>query len=242
MRRNTRCQCLQSLMTEHVIALRSPTLRRMARWEPNALERLRAAALELFEERGYDRTTVGDIAARADLTERTFFRYFTDKREVLFSGSEELEKLIVSAVASAPKTMSPLEIVVAAIAASSPLFEARRTHARKRQALIAAHAELRERELIKFTKLASALVAALRDRGVPQPTAALLAQTGTTLFHNAFERWIDDGQKRDLAHYVQEALTELRLLTAATGTGKRPGKTSSKGRDAKSSARRRGDS
>src|ERR1019366_8775846 len=115
----------------------SPTLTRMARWEPNALERLRAAALELFEERGYDRTTVGDIAARA---ERTFFRYFTDKREVLFSGSEELEKLIVSGVASAPKTMAPLEVVVEALAASSPVFEARRTHVRKRQALIAAHA------------------------------------------------------------------------------------------------------
>ena len=219
----------------------SPTLTRMARWEPNALERLRAAALELFEERGYDRTTVGDIAARADLTERTFFRYFTDKREVLFSGSEELEKLIVSGVASAPKTMSPLEVVVEALAASSPVFEARRTHARKRQALIAAHAELRERELIKSTKLAAALLASLRERGVPQATAALLAQTGTTLFHNAFERWIEDSKKRGLAHHLQEALTELRLLTAEAGTGKRRGKTSSKG-GAKLSDRRRRDS
>jgi len=213
----------------------------MARWEPNALERLRAAAVELFEERGYDRTTVGDIAARAELTERTFFRYFADKREVLFSGSEELEKLIVSAVASAPDSLSPLEVVVEALAASSPAFEARRPHARKRQALIAAHAELRERELIKSTKLAEALRASLRERGVPQTTAALLAQTGTTLFHNAFERWIEDKKDRDLAHHLQEALSELRLLAAATGTGKHRGKTSSKG-GAKSPARRRRDS
>jgi hypothetical protein len=134
--------------------------------------------------------------------------------------------------------MSPLEVVVEALAASSPMFEARRTHARKRQALIAAHAELRERELIKFTKLAAALLASLRERGVPQTTAALLAQTGTTLFHNAFERWIEDTKKRDLAHHLQESLTELRWLTAKTGTGKRRGKTSSKG-GAKSSDRRR---
>jgi hypothetical protein len=85
------------------------------------------------------------------------------------------------------------------------------------QALIAAHAELRERELIKMTKLAAALLASLRERGVPQATAALLAQTGTTLFHNAFERWIEDSKKRDLAHHLQEALTELRLLTARRG-------------------------
>jgi len=201
----------------------------MARWEPNALERLRAAALELFEERGYDRTTVGDIAARADLTERTFFRYFTDKREVLFSGSEELEKLIVSGVASAPETMSPLEVVVEALAASSPVFETRRAHARKRQALIAAHAELRERELIKATKLAAALLASLRERGVPDATAALLAETGTTLFHNAFQRWIDDSKKRDLAHHLREALAELRSLAAETRTGKRRGKIPSRG-------------
>ena len=199
----------------------SPRLTRMARWEPNALDRLRAAAFELFEERGYDRTTVGDIAARADLTERTFFRYFADKREVLFSGSEELEKLIVASIASAPKTMPPLDVVVAALAASSPAFEARRAIARKRQLLVAAHAELRERELMKSTKIAATVHASLRERGVPEPTAALLAQTGTALFQNAFERWIDDTKKHDLAHHMQAALAELRRLTADTGTSKR---------------------
>jgi len=192
----------------------------MARWEPNARERLRAAAAELFEERGYDRTTVGDIAARADLTERTFFRYFADKREVLFSGSEELEQMLVAAVASAPKTMPPLDVVVAALAGTSPVFEPRRSMARRRQALIQAHAELRERELIKSTKLSAALASSLRERGVPAATAVLLAQTGTTLFYNAFERWVDDAKKRDLAHHVYDALAELRRLTAQTRTGK----------------------
>jgi AcrR family transcriptional regulator len=211
-------------MAVHVIARAIVYARRMARWEPNARERLQAAAFELFEERGYDGTTVGDIAARADLTERTFFRYFTDKREVLFSGSEELEKLIVSAIASAPKTMSPLDVVVAALAASSPAFEARRAIARKRQALIAAHAELRERELIKALKIAATVLTCLRERGVPQATAALLAQTGTTLFQNGFERWIEDPKKRDLAHHLHAALAELRRLTAETGKATRGGK------------------
>jgi AcrR family transcriptional regulator len=186
----------------------------VARWEPNALERLRAAALELFEERGYDRTTVGDIAARADLTERTFFRYFTDKREVLFSGSEELEKLIVSGVASAPRTMSPLEVVVEALAASSPVFEARRTHARKRQALIAAHAELRERELIKLASLAAALADALRRRGVADPAAPLTAEAGIAVFKIAFDRWINETSQCDLPHLIRESLDELKAVTA----------------------------
>ena len=188
----------------------------MARWEPNARERLQAAAMELFEEHGYDRTTVSDIAARAKLADRTFFRYFTDKREVLFSGSEQLENLIVAAVASAPKRMSPLDVVVAALATSSPAFEARRAIARKRQALIAAHAELRERELIKLTKITATVLASLRERGVPQATAALVAQTGAALFQNAFERWIADTKKRDLEHHLHEALAELRRLTAKT--------------------------
>lgn len=189
----------------------------MARWEPNARARLQAAAMELFEEHGYDRTTVGDIAARADLTERTFFRHFTDKREVLFSGTEELETLIASEVAAAPKAMSPFEVVVTALTAWSPFLETRRAHAKKRQALIAAHAELRERELMKSTRLGSTLTASLRTRGIPEASTTLLARTGMTLFANAFERWIADSKKRDFAHHMHESVTELRTLMLEPG-------------------------
>jgi len=105
---------------------------------------LRAAALELFEERGYDRTTVGDIAARADLTERTFFRYFTDKREVLFSGSGALQELLVQTVTSAPDWAAPIDTVAAALEATSAVFVERRDFARQRHALIVAHPELQD--------------------------------------------------------------------------------------------------
>jgi len=190
----------------------------MGRWEPNALERLRQAAMELFLERGYDRTTVGDIAARAALTERTFFRYFTDKREVLFAGSEEFVTLILESIASAPKMKAPLEVVVTAIGATAPFFEARRAHARKRHALITAHAELQERELIKLAKLAFAIASSLRQRGLAETTADLVAGTGLTVFKSAFERWIEDTKKqRDVAHHVRAALAELRLVTAEAG-------------------------
>jgi AcrR family transcriptional regulator len=193
----------------------------MARWEPNAQERLQEAAMALFEERGYDRTTVSDIAKRANLADRTFFRYFSDKREVLFSRSEAVEKLMVDAVVNAPTAATPLQVVVAALEATSSVLESRRAFARRRQALIAAHAELHERELIKTTKLAGAIAAGLRGRGVDKARADLLASTGMLLFLNAFERWVEDDKKRDLAHHVREALAELQLLTAATGTVKR---------------------
>ncbi|WNG14117.1 TetR family transcriptional regulator [Cystobacter fuscus] len=189
----------------------------MSRWEPNAHERLQQAAMELFQERGYDRTTVEEIAARAGLTERTFFRYFTDKREVLFSGSKDLEKLIVESIAGAPQTMAPLDAVTIALETTAPMFEERRARSRTRQALIAAHAELRERELIKLSSLASAIAESLRGRGVARPAATLIAEAGIAIFKSAFERWVEDLQEHDLSHHVRGALEELRLVTAATG-------------------------
>jgi AcrR family transcriptional regulator len=190
----------------------------MGRWEPNARGRLEQAAMELFQELGYARTTVEGIAARAGLTERTFFRYFTDKREVLFSGSADLETLIVETIEGAPKTMAPLDAVAAALEATAPLFEERRGHARKRRGVIAAHAEFRERELIKLASLAVAVAASLRKRGVPVPTAALAAEAGIAVFRNAFERWVDDKEQRPLSAHIQGALKELRAVTAGTGT------------------------
>lgn len=188
--------------------------RLMGRWEPDARGRLEQAALDLFEERGYGRTTVEDIAARAGLTERTFFRYFTDKREVLFSGSGALETLIVETIGAAPQSVAPLTAVTRAFEALAPWLESRRDYARKRRRVIAAHAELGERELIKLSTIAAAIATILRKRGLAAPTAALVAQTGIAIFKNAFERWDDDTRAQNFAVHVGAAVAALQEATA----------------------------
>jgi AcrR family transcriptional regulator len=188
----------------------------VARWEPDSRGRLGRAALELFAERGFDDTTVEAISARAGVTERTFFRHFADKREVLFAGSSGLQTLLVDAVIAAPKTASPMEAVAAALVSTGPFFEERRDFARQRQAVITANPELRERELIKMATLASALDAALRQRGVKEPAASLTAEAGIAVFRVAFERWITDSKRRDLSRVIRESLAELRAVTADT--------------------------
>jgi AcrR family transcriptional regulator len=182
----------------------------MARWEPDARGRLVEAAMELYRERGFDKTTVADIAARAGLTERTFFRYFADKREVLFSGSRDLQDLLVNGVAGAPASAAPIDAVARAVEGIAPFFDDRRDFARKRHALITAHAELRERELIKLAALASAMADALRRRGVPDAAASLAAEAGITVFKLAFESWVGDVKKRGLAHHVRASLAALK--------------------------------
>jgi|HubBroStandDraft_2_1064218.scaffolds.fasta_scaffold29220_3 AcrR family transcriptional regulator len=190
---------------------------RMARWEPDALGRLQQAALELYGERGYDQTTVAEIATRAGLTERTFFRYFADKREVLFWGAGALQQLLVDRVASAPDSATPLAAVAMALEAAAAGFEPRRDYARQRQAVIAAHAELMERELIKLASLASAMADALRRRGVTDPAASLTGEAGVAVFKVAFERWLNDTKRRDFSRHIRESIDEL----TAVATGKR---------------------
>src|SRR3954466_12848769 len=159
----------------------------MSRWEPNARGRLEDAALDLYTERGFDERTVAEIAERAGLTERTFFRHFADKREVLFGGQDALLELFVGGGVDAPQPMSPLEAVGAALMAVGPLFEGRRKHARRRQAVIVANPRLQERELIKLSVIASALADALRRRGVAESLAKLTAEAGVAVFKVAFE-------------------------------------------------------
>ncbi|NNB84264.1 TetR family transcriptional regulator [Corallococcus exiguus] len=190
----------------------------MGRWEPNARDRLAQAAMSLFQEHGYDRTTVEEIAARAGLTERTFFRYFADKKEVLFGRSDAFHELIDTAITDAPPGTAPLDAVATALEAMAPIFKDRRDHSRARQALLVAHAELRERELIKLASLASAAADALRKRGVTEPTASLAAEAGIAVFKVAFERWLEDPKAQDLSRHIQLGLEELRAVTASTGT------------------------
>jgi AcrR family transcriptional regulator len=186
----------------------------VARWQPDALGRLEKAAMELFQERGYARTTVGDIAERAGLTERTFFRYFVDKREVLFSGSKNLERTIVDAVASAPKDEAPLDVVVRAFESAGAALQALRelAHVRARYAIVVEHAEVRERELIKMASLAAAVTKALHARGVPEPGASLVAETGITVFKVGFERWVSAKKPGELAAHIRAAAEALQAV------------------------------
>jgi len=188
--------------------------RSMARWEPDSRGRLEQAALALYGERGFENTTVAEIAARAGLTERTFFRYFADKREVLFWGAGTLQELLVSAVVSAPDSAAPIDAVAAALEAAGALLQERRESARQRHTVIAANTELRERELIKLASLASALADTLRRRGVRDPAATLTAETGIAVFRVAFERWANETNQQDLSQLIRESLDELKAVTA----------------------------
>jgi AcrR family transcriptional regulator len=194
----------------------------MARWEPNASGRLTEAALALFAERGYAKTTVGDIAARAGLTERTFFNHFSDKREVLFAGSEHFVKQVADAVRAAPKSAAPLDAVCAAYESTSEFFDARRPFARKRSALIAAHPELQERELIKMMSLAAAITEVLKQRGTSVSAASLAAETGRAVFRVGFEQWAHDPKDRSLAVHLRAARRQLEAVVGGATRRRRP--------------------
>jgi len=188
----------------------------MSRWEPDARGRLEQAALELYTERGFDHTTVAEIAARAGLTERTFFRHYPDKREVLFWGQDALIELVTKHIAGAPDSRSPMDAVGAALRAVGEVFDGRRNHARQRQAVIDANPGLQERELIKLASLAASMAEALGRRGVPTLAAKLTAETAVAVFKVAFDRWLSATKDTDLADVIGDSLNELKTLTASS--------------------------
>jgi len=186
----------------------------MGRWEPDARGRLAKAAMALYAEQGFDQTTVAEIAARAGLTERTFFRHFADKREVLFYGTEMLRDLLVRAVADVPATATAMDAVSVAFEAAGAVLQENPERVRLRDAIVSANAELRERELIKLAALAAAVAGALRDRGVPEPGASLAAETGVAVFKVAFARWVSAPGQPDLSAIFRESMAELRGVLA----------------------------
>jgi AcrR family transcriptional regulator len=192
----------------------------MSRWEPDARGRLEKAAMELYVERGFDDTTVAEIAKRAGLTERTFFRHFADKREVLFAGAAVLQELFVTTVMDAPSDLPPVEAALAGVVAGGVLIQERRAFARQRYAVIASNTELQERELIKLASLSTALAETLRRRGVADRAASLAAEVAIAVFKIAFERWVSDPDHLDLPQLMRESLDELRVVTAQSETGR----------------------
>ncbi len=185
----------------------------MGRWEPDSRARLAEAAFALYSERGFDETTVAEIAQRAGLTERTFFRHFADKREVLFAGSSELQAAMVAAVTAAPPEATPIKAVAAALDVAASLISDRAFSA-QRQAIIASHPELQERELIKLATLSAALADTLRHRGVAEPAASLSADIAMSVFKIGFAGWVAGIDKRDLSEIMRASLGELKTVAA----------------------------
>ncbi len=174
------------------------------------------AALDLYANRGFEQTTAADIALSVGLTERTFFRYFADKREVLFHGQELFQQVFLDGVAAAPEGSSALDAVAFALRTAASFFpDDRRPHARLRQSIIVANPGLQERELLKMAWLAAGIAEALRQRGIIEPQATLAAEAGVTVFGVAFRQWIAEQEERSLADIELEILGDLRALSTA---------------------------
>jgi AcrR family transcriptional regulator len=190
----------------------------MARWEPNARERLERAALTLFAEHGYDATTVAEIADRAGLTKSTFFRHFADKREVLFGGQDMLLELFSDAIRTAPPSATTADCLAAALESVAPAFtEDRHDFAPQRRAVIAANSELQERELLKRARLASAMADALRARGLGDVAARLAAQVGVLAFSTAYTRWAAPENTEPFTEIARAALRDLQACATTLG-------------------------
>lgn len=184
----------------------------MSRWEPDARGRMIRAALDLFAERGFEQTAAGEIAERAGVTERTFFRHFTDKREVLFDGSETLQRTVHDAIVGASPGLGPLDAAVAGVRAAAEILPDRE-YAVRRAEVIAANAALRERELLKLAAMTELTAAALRERGVADPVTMLAAHSAVTAFQVGVEHWISAADSPGFAEEITEAATALRALT-----------------------------
>ncbi len=186
----------------------------MSRWKPDAEGRLIKAAIALFDEQGYEATTIAEITEAAGLTKRTFFRYFTDKREVLFNGSHELQEHWIGGIEAAPPDAGAMVAVSAGLDEVAQLFADRHAFARMRSRIVAANPELQERELIKLQSLTGAIQTALVARGVSVNAAILAAEAGVTIFHVAFARWVAQDDPTVFRRLMDEALQELRSVIA----------------------------
>lgn len=178
-------------------------------------KRLQLAALELYRERGYEETTAAEIAARADVTERTFFRHFPDKREVLFDGDTAFTEALTTAVRHAPPALGTWDTVFFAFNAVKHIFVENRSFTERRQSVIASSPALQERAVAKTRGLTAALASALTERGIPSLQANLAAQMGMATLSHAVAAWFADGSI-ELGEYIVRAFHEVRDLSSSS--------------------------
>ena len=181
----------------------------MPRWEHGSEERLKQAALELFEEQGFENTSAVQIAQRARVTTRTFFRYFPDKQEILFADAETLQTALVQEIRRADGAAGPFQLVLRSLTAFPWGSLGSRESQRRRDAMIAANPQLRERDLIKQEQMADGFSRALHERGADPETAELAARVGVQVFRTAYRQWISAADAADLTTMTDAATSLL---------------------------------
>ncbi|MCU1420457.1 MAG: TetR family transcriptional regulator [Microbacteriaceae bacterium] len=185
----------------------------MSRWQPGTGGRIAEAAVSLFGERGFEGTTVADIAERAGVTRRTVFRYYPDKRDVIFGEYDGLRDLVGSAVALAPAGSStPVVLGVALNAIADDVFAGAQQRVRVIRRIIAEDESLREREQHKNAVIASAGEDAFVARGLARTDARIAAGLGVLALSSALERWSEAPDGTSLGALVDEALATISAL------------------------------
>ena len=187
----------------------------MARWDPDASGRLERAAIELFAQHGFAETTVPQIAARAGVTTRTFFRYFADKREVLFAGEDGLVTLFAELIGAAPPDLSAMATLEHALkAAAEKAFEPRREWMRRWREIVSGEPALQERGLRKQQLVVAATAEALGGRGVDGPTAELATGMAFVAFQAAVAQWVTATTARPLTSCIGDSFSRMRQVAA----------------------------
>ncbi len=185
----------------------------MPRWAPDAALRLERAAMELFAEKGYEQTTVPEIASRACLTTRTFFRHFADKRDVLFLRERELPTVVAGVLEGAPTGLAPMALALYGLeTVASGDLEGWKRDVRARRAVVDSEPKLRERERLKSAVLTDAIDRALRSRGASPEEAALTAAVAAALVDTSLALRLaggDDGPLVDVLRRQRALLGRL---------------------------------
>ncbi len=165
----------------------------MTRWAPGSAGRLREAALDLFLEQGFGATTVPQIAERAGLTTRTFFRHYTDKREVLFVEEQDLPAIVAEVVDGADPALSPLAVIHRGLGTVVlPRLESYRPDFLVRRRIVRSDEGLRERELRKAAIMHEAAASAFLRRGLSELEADVAGRLAVSVFDATLERWLAD--------------------------------------------------
>jgi AcrR family transcriptional regulator len=186
----------------------------MPRNREEVRKRLQWAALELFREHGYEEVTAVEIAAKAGVTERTFFRHFTDKREVLFDGDAAFSEVLTTAVRNAPKALGPWDTLFFAFDSVKQMFVENRPFTEPRQRVIASSPALQERAMAKTRSLVAAVTSVLCERGLAVPEANLAAWMGMAVLSYGVAAWFNDSSI-DLGEHIVGAFQEASRLSSS---------------------------